>query len=256
MPNTVPIAHWLLVFTAIMKVLGLIIGTAHAQDREAPAVLLIGATAKSAPTFFEQSMERGYRVSGLARRPEGVEVKDERLKIYKGDVYDRATIEAALSGDEVVVSYLAYSTAGGPHQDILEDVDLFSKGIHNIIEAMKAKANKRLIVVSTTAIEKVFLEKPPENAPSVDTFMWNGRRKNDDMRRMETLIVASGLDYIIVRPAQVIGDESPGTPLNIAVNKNTYDPYNRKLTRPDLATFILDQVQADTYIGKVVGVYN
>ena len=86
--------------------------------------------------------------------------------------------------------------------------------------------------------------------------MWNGRHKFDDQRRMETLIIASGLDYLIVRPARVTGDVSPGTPLNIVVNKISYDPYNRKLSRPDLAAFILGQMESREYIGSVVGVYN
>ena len=90
----------------------------------------------------------------------------------------------------------------------------------------------------------------------VDTLMWNGRRKNDDVRRMETIIVASDLEYIIVRPARVTGDASPGTPLNIVVNKNTYAPDTRKLSRPDLAAFILGQLESDEYVGSIVGVYN
>ena len=223
---------------------------------EPKKVLLIGATANSAPTFFHQAFDLGYEVSGIARRPEFVVVKDERLTIFKGDVYDQKSIENALTGNEIVVSYLAYSTPGGSHGEILEEVDLFSRGITNVIRAMKNKGNRRLIAVSTTAVERVYVDKPAEDAPMVDTLMWNGRRRNDDVRRMETIIVASDLEYIIVRPARVTGDASPGTPLNIVVNKNTYAPDTRKLSRPDLAAFILGQLESDEYVGSIVGVYN
>lgn len=219
-------------------------------------VLLIGATANSAPTFFRQALNLGYEVSGIARRPEAVVVRDERLTIFKGDVYDQKSIENALTGNEVVVSYLAYSTPGGSHGEILEEIDLFSRGINNVIRAMKNKGNRRLIAVSTTAVERVYVDKPADDAPMVDRLMWNGRRKNDDVRRMEVIIVASGLEYIIVRPARVTGDVSPGTPVNIVVNKNTYAPYKRTLSRPDLAAFILGQLESDEYTGSVIGVYN
>ena len=139
--------------------------------------------------------------------------------------------------------------------EILEEIDLFSKGTANIIQAMKNKGNRRLIAVTTTGVERIFVDKPSDDAHIVDKLLWNRRRKFDDVRRMEVIIKGSELDYIIVRPARVIGDEPQGT-YNIVVNKNTYDPYNRRLTRPDLATFILDQLESDDYIGTTVGVYN
>lgn len=232
-------------------------GQASLSLPAAKRIVLIGATAKSAPAFFLAAFAKGYEVIGIARRPEAVEVKDKRLTVVKGDVYDEKSIEAALNGDEVVVSYLSCCKASDtPHGETARDVDLLSRGIYNITQAMKAKGNKRLIAVSSTGVEHIYLDKPSEDAPTVDKMMWNGRYKFDDQRRMEAIIVASGLDYTIVRPSRVTGDVASGAPLNIAVNKITYDPYNHKLSRPDLAAFILDQMDSRQYVGAVVGVYN
>jgi putative NADH-flavin reductase len=225
---------------------------------EAKRVVLIGATAKSAPAFFREAFARGYEVTGIARRPEAVEVKDPRLTIFKGDVYDQKSIEAALRGDEVVVSYLSCcrSPGGQPHGETPADVNLLSKGIWNVIQAMKAKGNRRLIAVSSTSVEHVLVDKPADDAPPIEKQWWNGRYKFDDQRRMEAIIFSSGLDFIIVRPARVTGDVSPGTPLNVVVNKASYDPLNRKLSRPDLAAFIMGEIESTRYLGAVVGVYN
>jgi nucleoside-diphosphate-sugar epimerase len=195
---------------------------------------------------------------GVARRPEAVEVKDPRLTIVKGDVYDQKSIEAALTGREVVVSYLSCcrTPGGAPHGETPADVNLLSKGIWNVIQAMKARGNRRLIAVSSTSVEHVLVDKPGEDAPAIEKQWWNGRYKFDDQRRMEAIVFSSGLDFIIVRPARVIGDESPGTPLNIVVNKASYDPLNRRLTRPDLAAFIMGQMESPQYLGAIVGVYN
>jgi putative NADH-flavin reductase len=228
--------------------------TAAAQPKR---VVLIGATAKSAPAFFRQAFALGYEVVGIARRPEAVESTDKRLSIVKGDVYDEKSIEAALSGNEVVVSYLSCCRTGNvPHGETPAEVDLLSKGISNVIAAMKARGNRRLVAVSSTSVEHVLVDKPADDGPEIEKMMWNGRHKFDDQRRMEALIVASGLDYTIVRPARVTGDVSPGTPLNIVVNKISYDPLHRKLSRPDLAAFILKQLESTEYVGAVVGVYN
>lgn len=220
-------------------------------------VVLIGATAKSAPAFIRQALALGYTVIGIARHPETVEIHDPRLSVLKGDVYDERSIEAALTGNEAVVSYLACCRiAGVPHGETPVDIDVFSKGLSNVIQAMKAKGNRRLVAVSSTSVEHVIVDQPGEDAPPIEKMAWNGRHRFDDQRRMEALIMASGLDYTIVRPARVTGDVSPGTSLNVAVNRISYDPYHRTLSRPDLAAFILGQLDTREYVGSVVGVYN
>jgi putative NADH-flavin reductase len=229
--------------------------TGAARSGKPQRVALIGATASSAPAFINDAIARGYEVVGIARRPEAVEVQSEHLTVFKGDVYDQKSLEAALRGDEVVVSYLSCCSSADPNDELREEIDLFSKGTWNIIQAMKAKGNRRLIAVSTTGVEHVYVDKPAADAPLLDKLLWNRRRKYDDTRRMEAIIVESGLEYIIVRPARVIGDKPVGT-FNVAVNKVTYDPARRTLSRPDLARFILDNVRSTRYINSVVGVYN
>src|SRR5437773_7705024 len=96
--------------TLLSVLIGAWIGAAVFGSPAAAAtkrIVLIGATANSAPAFFQQAFALGYEVVGIARRPEAVTVTDKRLAVVKGDVLDEKSIEAALRGDEVVVSYLA-----------------------------------------------------------------------------------------------------------------------------------------------------
>ena len=69
----------------------------------APGLVVIGATAKSSTAIIRQALAAGYTVTGVARRPEDVALKDRHLKVLKGDVYDLASLEAAMTGTEVVV---------------------------------------------------------------------------------------------------------------------------------------------------------
>ena len=139
---------------------------ANAQDvTEASGVkiVLVGATSRTAKQLIPQALARGHEVTGLARRPEAVEFKHDRLTVLKADVYDLASLEAALNGDEVVVSMV------GPSAVVEEDygpTDLNTQGTANIIEAMKRKGNRRLIVASSSLAEIVAVEGPPAEGVS------------------------------------------------------------------------------------------
>ena len=178
-------------------------------DSEPKRIVLIGATAEAAPALINQGLEAGHEIIGIARRPEAVKIKHERLIVLKGDVYDLESIENALTGDEVVISYIDSPFITGV--EIVEEVDLFSKGTANIIQAMHNKGNRRLIIPSTRGVETVTLDKPPDDAPITDKISWERRRKYDDQRRMEAIVKSSDLDYIILRPTMLISAPPLGT---------------------------------------------
>jgi len=238
----------------------MLISAEVSADSEPKRIVLIGATAEAAPALINQALEAGHEIIGIARRPEAVEIKHERLTVLKGDVYDLESIENALTGDEVVISYIDFPFIFGV--EIVEEVDLFSKGTANIIQAMHNKGNRRLIIPSTRGVETVTVDKPPEAAPVTDKISWNRRRKYDDQRRMEAIVKSSDLDYIILRPTMLINAPPRGT-VNVLVNRHMYiaingktPPRTRTLTRADLAAFILEQLDSDEYLGKTVGLYN
>ena len=75
-----------------------------AADPTATGIVVIGATAKSSTEIIRQALAAGYTVTGVARHPEDVTLKDAHLKVLKGDVYDLTSLEAAMTGTEVVIS--------------------------------------------------------------------------------------------------------------------------------------------------------
>jgi hypothetical protein len=74
----------------------------------------------------------------------------------------------------VVVSYLSCCSSADPNDEIVNEIDLFSKGTANIVQAMKAKGNRRLIAVSTTGVEHVYVDKPAANAPLLTSCCGTG----------------------------------------------------------------------------------
>ncbi len=222
-------------------------------------LVLIGATANSAGELIDQALAAGHEVIGVTRKPETLEIQHEHFTAVYGDVREVETIEALLTGDEVVVSYIDVAFPFGA--EIPAGIDLFSRGTTNIITAMKIKGNRRLMVASNMAGEYIVLDKPADNAPLIDRLAWARRHKYADARLMETIVEGSELDYIILRLPHLVSAKSQGRP-NVVVNKNSFNiavknqTPSRVLTLADLSAFILEQMNSDEYIGTTVGLYN
>jgi hypothetical protein len=75
----------------------------------------------------------------------------------------------------------------------------------------------------------------------------------NDMIKMEGIVRNSGLDFIIVRPGQMLVEPAYGN-IKLAVDSET--PKQPLITYADFAAFILDQLESDQYLGTTVGVYS
>lgn len=220
------------------------------RDTSLPPLVIIGATAQTAQALIPLAIDRGYEVIGIARRPAAVTLSHAQLRILPGDVYDRDSIEAALTGKEIVISLV------GPRVDVSQPIpkmDLFSTGYANIIAAMKIKGNTRLLATSSIGAQKVMLEEPAEDAARSEHWLWQIRGIYDDMRQMEATVRNSDLDYTILRPGQLM-QEPAREDLKIVVDADA--PDLRLITYADFAKFILDNINSTQYTGHTVGIYS
>ena len=236
------------------------VGAHEADQSSGIKILIVGATAKTANELIPQALWRGHEVIALARRPYRVRhAPHERLTIVRGDVYDQASIEAALSGDgsEVVVSI--YGPRIDPSVEIPE-TDLSSQGTTNIINAMKAKGNTRLFATSSTSVQEVAklgykadTPRPEGLEPGKGLWFYYLRGPYNDMLRMEKIVLDSGLDATVLRPGQLLILPATG---DILLTVDTETPNRRIITYADFAAFILDQVESPQYEGHIVGIYS
>lgn len=221
-------------------------------------IVIIGATARTADYLIPQALWRGHEVIAFARRPNRViHAPDPRLTVVKGDVYDEASIEAALSGDgdEIIIS--VYGPRVDPTVEVPE-TDLLSQGTTNIIQAMRAKGNTRLFVTTSTAMLEVVKRGYKADTPKPEgitgqsgLWFYNLRGVYNDMLKMEGIVKKSGLDFTIFRPAQLL-QGAPRGDLELAVN--TAPPNHRVIMYSDFAALFLDALETDQYIGDTVGV--
>ncbi len=223
-----------------------------ATNPAAPGLVVIGATAKSSTEIIRQALAAGYTVTGVARRPEDVALKDPHLKVLKGDVYDLASLEAAMTGTEVVVSMVGPRVDPTDTAETPATFDLFTAGTANIIAAMKNKGNRRLLVASSLGVEDEFPLVKPAPGDFRLNWLWKSRYLYKNMKDMEGLVRASGLEYVIFRPPFLV-EEPARKNFKLSVNANS--PKGTMLSYADFGAFVLEQARSSKYLGAAVGMY-
>ena len=225
-------------------------------------ILVIAATARTAPEILKQGLAQGRRVTALTRHPERIDIRDPKLKIVQGDVYDLPSLAAAMTGKETVISLI------GPKVELDREagfIDVYSVGIATIIAAMKQKGNRRLIAVSSGGTEQIPPEKPT-NGSRIDEWVWQERNLYGDMQRMEKIIAVSGLEWIVLRPRGFTsGPRLNNLKLAVHQHATNFEQYRSldartpaptaRLTYADFAALVLTLPEDDRYLGTSVGVY-
>lgn len=241
-----------LALLALGTALGLAARPLPAATPPPPPLVIIGATAKSSVEIIRQALAAGHEVTGVARRPADVTLADPRLRILKGDVYDLASLEAAMNGDEVVISMVGPRVDPTDTAETPPTFDLFTTGTANIIAAMKKKGNRRLLVASSLGVEDEFPTAKPPPGDFRLGWLWKSRYLYKNMKDMEGVVRASGLEYVIFRPPFLV-EEPARKDYRLSVNTNS--PKGTMMTYADFGAFVLEQVSGNQYLGSSVGMY-
>lgn len=197
-------------------------------------VSVIGPTGGTGQSLVEQALEAGHTVRALARRPDAVVARGERLRVLKADVFDPASLAAAIDGTDAVVFCAGVASLWQARKP----TTLYSQGIANTVAAMRERGVRRLVVVSSGGVE------PQESDPWFFTYLLKPlflKGMYADMRLMEAAVRESGLDWTIVRPPYLT--KGPLTrSYRVSPDRNFED--DKDLSRHDLAHFLLRVVEA------------
>jgi putative NADH-flavin reductase len=205
---------------------------------------VFGASGGTGRWLLKQALGAGHQVTGVTRRPATIPPRDW-LSVVGADVADADAVDATIAGSDAVLSALGVSYSRRP-------ITVYSQGATNIIAAMHRHGVKRLVVVSsaplnpayrasdwlcfTRVLEPLFMRRP-------------GRTTYEDMRRMESLVRASELDWTIIRSCWLF-DAAAVTDYRLAEDSAA----GMFTARADLAASMLAQLADDRFIRKTVGV--
>jgi putative NADH-flavin reductase len=207
-------------------------------------VFIIGATGGTGFELVRQALERGHQVTAFVRSAAGLNIQHENLRVVRGDVLNYAQLEAAMKEHSVVLSALGQRRFFMP-------TTILSQGTANIMRAMRACRVPRLVVVSSlgagATVGRLGLPATFLFVPLVLPFyFW-------DRVRQEKLIEENKeIDWIVVRPSMLTNGPARGK-YRHGFNVGNYI-LPRKISRADVADFMLAQLNDDHYVGRAPGV--
>ncbi len=207
-------------------------------------LIIFGATGGTGKQLVEQALEQGHLVTAFVRDPSKLGIMHSNLTIAKGDIMNPSSITSAMQGQEVVLCAI-----GAPAN---KTGTIRSDGTKNIIHAMKATGVKRLICQTSLGYgdSKKLLDQTPFifKYIIVPFFL---RKGFADHALQEEYIKQSQLDWIIARPGNLTDDAHTGTYQHgfPATAKNL----QVKISRADVADFMLKQLTQNTYLRKTPG---
>lgn len=209
-------------------------------------IAVFGANGPTGRLLTAQSLAAGHNTVVLTRHPDTFPLHDARLRVVGGDILEQDSVDDVVDGSDAVLSVLGVPFGKAP-------VEVYSRGVGHILDAMKRYDVGRLVVVSSSAVTG-----EPEPGGG---FFFNrvlqpyvtkrlGRTTYDDLRRMEAEVAASDVDWTILRPSGLF-DLPEITRYSLT---EAHGP-GRFTARIDLADALLRQVHDDRFsrtIGYVV----
>lgn len=202
-------------------------------------VLVLGATGAVGRLATGEALARGHVVTALVRSPEKLGDLATQLRIVPGDALDAATVGRAVEGQDAVLYVLG---AGN-----VRKTTLFSDSTRILIAAMRERDVRRLVAVTGVGAG----ETKGHGGFLYDRIIYPLFTKGvyEDKDRQETLIRASGLDWTIVRPAS-FRKGVPAGPLRAVTDVTGVTL--RKVGRAEVATFLVEELEQNRYVGHAV----
>jgi putative NADH-flavin reductase len=208
-------------------------------------IVVFGANGATGRLLTQQALDEGHTVTAVTRHPETFPLHHINLQVMQGDVYDLAAVEQAVAGQDAVLSTIGVPFSRKP-------IAVYSQGVANIVQAMKQFGVRRIVCVSSSATDGAhdtgggFIFDKIMQPLVISTI---GQTTYADMRRMETLMESSDLDWTVVRPSGLF--ETP----TVTRYQMAEDHMRGQFTsRADLANCMLRQLTSDQYLRKAVAV--
>jgi biliverdin reductase/flavin reductase len=207
-------------------------------------VAIFGATGGTGRIMIRKALERGHQVTAAARNPSALLGGHERLRVVEADVMQPQTLDAVVEDQDAVITSVS---VGNALREGRKPTTLFSEGTRNVIAAMERQGIRRLVCLSSSAVE-------PD--PALGIVFGKIMRPllfkemYADMSRMEDEVRKSGLEWVIVRPSTLTDDPTSGRYI-LGIDRI---PKGWRVPREDVAEFVLDQLRDDRYLGRAVAI--
>jgi len=197
-------------------------------------ILIMGATSGIGKRAVEEALSRGLKVRAFARSADDMAPADN-LEQVSGDARNAEDVAQALRGARAVIFALGIRERLSM---LWEEETLFSETTRVLLKAMPQADVNRLVAVTgfgagRSKAAMSFVERAGHRAVLGKPYA--------DKDRQEDLIVASPLDWTIVRPVILTNGAGSG---KVRVLRDAAKWRNGIVSRADVATYLVDAVES------------
>ena len=196
---------------------------------------IIGATRGIGLALTKMALESGHEVTALVRDVSKMELSHTHLRVLHGDVGNQRSVEVALAGQDAVCVCVGVSPSRKP-------MDVFSTGARTVLAAMQKTLNVKLISVTGIGAG---------DSRGHGGFLYDKliqplllKTMFEDKDREEAIVKASSVEWMIARPGLLTNGVRTGK-YRVLTDMNGVTA--GKISRADVADFILQQLQHPTY---------
>ena len=200
---------------------------------------IFGSTGSIGHHLVAQALEQEHTVTAFARNPAKLETEHPNLTVFEGDALDSASVEKAVDGQDAVLCALGAGAKGA----------IRLEGTRNIVRAMEKAGVSRLICLSTLGVG--------DSRDNLN-FFWKHimfglllRGAYADHESQEDCVKESRLDWTLVRAAAFTDGNRTGVYRHGF--QSTDKTIKAKISRADVADFILKQLTDRTYLHETPG---
>jgi len=204
-------------------------------------LIVFGATGTIGKHVVEQGLEAGFEVTAFVRDSSKLALDDKKLNVVAGDVFDAQAVEKAINGHDAVSIVLG---SGKSRKSVVRSV-----GTRNVVAAMKKNGVDRLVCQTTLGAG--------DSRGNLNFFWkrvmfgWFLKQVYQDHELQEKYVKESGLNWTLARPAAFTDGEKTGK------YRQGFSPTEKgtklKISRKDVAHFIIDELKSPRYIHQTPG---
>jgi putative NADH-flavin reductase len=210
-------------------------------------ISLFGATGPTGKFLIEEALTQGYSLSVYTRDARKLEAFVGRIEVVVGDLQDRDAIAKCIRGADAVISAL------GPNSIKVQGDRPVMHGVSHIVSAMKQSGVRRLIQISTAAYRDPKDSFAFKAHAMVLFFKLAVRKAYEDIIATGSLIARTDLDWTLVRIPNLKDGPAVG---KVDVGWYGKTKLGTKLSRGNLAKFLVDQVADKTFLRAAPGIAN
>ncbi|MFD9795710.1 NAD(P)-dependent oxidoreductase [Streptomyces sp. NPDC059070] len=165
---------------------------------------VFGASGRIGAQVVTQALAAGHQVTAVVRDPARFTATGPGLELVRADLADPESLRDAVAGRDAVLSGLGANSRADAATGVTARLTA------SVVKAMDAAGTRRLLVVSAGPVGPEAPDDPFLDRLTLTVVQRVLKDVYGDLRRMESDLAASALDWTAVRPVRLVNKPLTG----------------------------------------------